>query len=202
MEGTLDISKKVKVGRWWFQRRSITPLPLFLLMILLPPQIQLTEGQLTTVVLGIVLAECLRIWAVGFAGSATRTRGDSVPALVHAGPFRFVRNPLYVANIAMYSLAGVLFGNVWLAVATLAFSSIQYTFIVAFEEETLRKTFGKPYVEYCQKVNRWIPSVVPSIASSGHEFGFWKSIKSEKSTFLSMGLVAVLYAVRAHFLKV
>lgn len=183
----------VKVGRWWFQRRSVTPLPLFLLMILLPPQIEVRGLGLALVVAGILAAEVLRIWAVGYAGSATRTRGDTVPVLVHAGPFRFVRNPLYIANIAMYSLAGFLFGNPWLAVLTFLFSAVQYTFIVAFEEDTLRRTFGEAYVEYCRRVPRWLPALKPRIESSAHYFSLGKSLKSEKSTFFSMILMAAVY---------
>src|SRR4051812_23747039 len=93
----------VRVGRWWFQKRSFSPIPLFLLLAVLPPNSVVSWPAFSALCVGIAVAEALRLYAVGFAGSATRTRGDGVPELVHAGPYRHVRNPLYVANIAMYT---------------------------------------------------------------------------------------------------
>jgi len=109
------LSPAVRLGRRWFKWRSLSPLPLFFLLVLLPAQFHPMGLELVAVLVGIFLAEAIRVWAVGYAGSATRTRGDNVPSLVHAGPYTHVRNPLYVANILMYTLAGVLFGNLWVA---------------------------------------------------------------------------------------
>lgn len=191
----------VRIGRWWFQRRSVTPLPLFVLMVALPPDFILQGLAFALVLLGVFATEGLRLWAVGFAGSATRTRGDQVPVLVHAGPFRFVRNPLYIANTLMYTLAGVLFGFGYLSALVFLFSIVQYTFIVAFEEDTLVRTFGKPYEDYCLKVPRWIPALSPKYSSSAHTFSFPRALKSEKSTLFSMLLMAGLFAAKQTWLK-
>ncbi|NDG28266.1 MAG: isoprenylcysteine carboxylmethyltransferase family protein [Proteobacteria bacterium] len=196
----VDYSIVARIGRAWFKVRSYSPIPLFLLLVILPPHFTPTPLQMAAAVLGIIGAEALRIWSVGYAGSATRTRGDSVPQLVHAGPYRFVRNPLYLANIAMYTCAGLIFGFSGLSALIFLFSAIEYIFIVAFEEETLHQLFGKSYENYCEKVPRWSPSFHPLIESTGQTFSLLKALRSERSTFFSLAMMGFLFVVKKAFL--
>ncbi len=186
----------VRIGRWWFQRRSFSPIPLFLLLVLLKPETALNlRGYVVSLTL-LFLAEALRIWAVGYAGSRTRTRGDSVPELVHAGPYRFVRNPLYIANIVLYTAAGALFGFSYLAGFIFIYSVIQYSFIVAYEEGILLQTFGKEYENYRLAVPRWLPDLDSTYPASSHTFDLRKALRSERSTFFSMAAMAVLFTLK------
>lgn len=195
-----EVSSSARLGRIWFHWRGFSPVPLFLILLVIPPQFRLEVAGVTAVVVGIALAELLRIWAVGFAGSATRTRGDSVPQLVHAGPFRHVRNPLYIANILMYTLTGLLFGSYWMAAAILVYSSLQYHFIVAFEEEVLTQTFGEAYRNYQSKVPRWLPTLKAGMEASPHTFSLGKALASEKSTFVAFAALFGLWALRRSFI--
>jgi protein-S-isoprenylcysteine O-methyltransferase Ste14 len=196
---TLDPS--AKIGRWWFKNRSVSPLPFFLLMIVLPPEIVLDPQGIVWVALGIVLAESLRLWAVGHAGSATRTRGDKVNDFVHAGPYRWVRNPLYIANIALYSLIGVLFGFRILSLIVFVYSCIQYSFIVRFEEGILTETFGGQYLEYRKHVPRWFVFSRPLYSASHHAFDFKRAVRSERSTLLLLLAMALCFAAKRFFLQ-
>jgi len=189
-------STVAKIGRVWFRFRSYSPIPLFLLLVILPQDFRPNLFQTSVAILGIFLSEALRIWSVGYAGSATRTRGDLVPQLVHAGPYRHVRNPLYVANILMYTCAGIAFGFSGLSVLIFLVSAVEYIFIVAFEEETLLATFGTDYENFCEKVPRWIPSAAPVIQSTGQTFSLERALRSERSTFLSLSMMAVLLIVK------
>lgn len=185
-----------KIGRVWFQLRSYSPLPFLFLLILLKPQFVPGISHVLLASFGILGAEALRLWAVGFAGSATRTRGDSVPQLVHAGPYRWVRNPLYLANIIMYTCVGILFGFSSFSILIFLFSTVEYIFIVAFEEETLTRLFGSSYENYCEKVPRWIPSLAPSIETSNHSFDLQRALRSERSTFLSLSGMGLLLIIK------
>ncbi|MFM8312784.1 MAG: methyltransferase family protein [Deltaproteobacteria bacterium] len=190
-----------QIGRTWFRWRSFSPIPLFLMLFLLPAELTWSPTQYVLLILGVLLAESLRVWAVGHAGSTTRTRGDTVQQLVHAGPYRFVRNPLYIANIAMYTLCGLIFGFGLLSLFIFVYSSVEYYFIVSFEEQILSKTFGQSYLQYIEKVPRWIPSFRPSVESSGHAFNFLAALKSEKSTFYSMLGMTVGFFVKSYLSK-
>ena len=145
----------VRIGRWWFKNRSFSPLPFFLLLIVSPPNVVWPPAIASGWAALVLLSEAVRIWAVGFAGSSTRTRGDKVPDLVHVGPYLILRNPLYLANIGLYTFCGLLFGFTYLSVAFFFYSCIQYAFIIRYEEEVLNTTFGEKYQLYSKSVPRW-----------------------------------------------
>jgi protein-S-isoprenylcysteine O-methyltransferase Ste14 len=91
-----------------------------------------------------------------------RRRGTPAPIapperLVVAGAYRHVRNPMYVAVVAMILGQALLLGSwavlVYAAGAFLAF----HLFVVLYEEPDLRRRFGDGYVAYTRRVRRWIP---------------------------------------------
>ena len=43
------------------------------------------------------------------------------------------------------------------AVYALAFLAVMHTFVVLYEEPMLRRTFGRDYEAYCERVGRWWP---------------------------------------------
>jgi len=195
----MSTTSSVSIGRKWFEWRGVSPLPWILLALILPIDTSHTSLSFSWILIGILFCEALRVWAVGYAGSRTRTRGATVEQLVHQGPYRFVRNPLYIANIGMYGLACLLIGQAKLVPWVLAYSILQYVFIVQFEEDALRKTFSARYEEYCQKVPRWLPSLNPSIEASPHEFSLAQALRSERSTLIAIGVLA-LFAISKQFL--
>lgn len=189
-----------EVGRWLFRKRSFMPVPWLVLLLVLPHEFMPTFVTVAVALVAIVAAEALRVYAVGHAGSATRTRGDEVPELVIAGPFRHVRNPLYVANIALYSFVAVLFGFAWLAVVIAIVFAVQYRYIVAYEEATLMSTFGTPYLRYLRAVPRWIPAISPQHTSTGHRFSLGRALRSERSTLLAIVALPLLLIVKTSLL--
>ena len=81
--------------------------------------------------------------------------------LVVKGLYRYVRNPMYVALLLVVTGQALFFGNLRLleyaAVLWLGF----HLFVLAYEEPTLRATFGDEYKTFCAHVPRWIPRVRP-----------------------------------------
>ena len=91
-------------------------------------------------------------------------RGDGTPApfdaprkFVAAGPYRFVRNPMYVGGLMLLAGFGLTVGSVAILFLSLALFAVIHLFVIFYEEPTLRKNFGATYDEYRRNVSRWIP---------------------------------------------
>ena len=113
---------------------------------------------------GVVIAAgvALYVWAVrAFAVTGEGTPGpwDAPRRVVATGPYRYVRNPIYLAAMLIVLGEAGLFGSVrllWYAAgAAVAF----HLLVVAYEEPRLRRAFGDPYAAYTGSVRRWIPRV-------------------------------------------
>ena len=89
------------------------------------------------------------------AGTAVRPdRGTD--HLVTEGPFSFTRNPLYLAGTTLVLGIGLVSGIVWfLLLAVLAAFAVQ-KLAIEREERHLQARFGKTYVDYAERVRRWI----------------------------------------------
>jgi protein-S-isoprenylcysteine O-methyltransferase Ste14 len=90
-------------------------------------------------------------------GRGTLAPIDPPRFMVRGGAYRIVRNPMYVANIAIVIGAGILFQSwflfTWAAVLFVSF----HLFVIAYEEPTLSRVFGESYETYRRDVGRWIP---------------------------------------------
>jgi protein-S-isoprenylcysteine O-methyltransferase Ste14 len=178
-----------------FELRSYTPIPFLIVMVFL------AHPTLVSYVIGLVIVlsgESIRLWGVAFAGSETRTTGPvGGTYLITRGPFAYVRNPLYLGNMMIYTGVGIMANVWWLAVIAFFYFMWQYTMIVGLEEEYLLKTFGRQFEEYCRAVPRFLPSA-RAYGGSGHEQPDldWKSgIASERRTLQAIALLTVVMAV-------
>lgn len=111
-----------------------------------------------------VLIDSFRRFAVEGLG----TPAPVLPAkhLVVTGLYRHVRNPMYVAVVALILGQALLFADwrllVYAAAVWLGFQA----FVAMYEEPTLRQTFGEDYEVYCRNVRRWWPRLSPWRAPS------------------------------------
>ena len=101
-----------------------------------------------------------------FARFALQGLGTPAPIappqnLVVTGLYRYVRNPMYVAVVAVILGQGLLFGDgrllIYGGLMWLAF----HAFVLAYEEPVLAESFGTQYEDFRANVPRWIPRLSP-----------------------------------------
>jgi protein-S-isoprenylcysteine O-methyltransferase Ste14 len=81
--------------------------------------------------------------------------------LVVSGLYRYVRNPMYVAVVAIILGQSLRLGNARvLGYGVLVWMGF-HLFVLVYEEPTLRSTHGDEYEKFCSNVPRWIPRLRP-----------------------------------------
>ena len=120
-------------------------------------------GWLPILIGGGLWAMCLlRFLAAGGTPAVFFTRplrgliGEEPPTLVSVGPYRFSRNPMYVAVLMIVFGQAILFRSVRIALYGGVVFVVFELVIVFIEEPHLRKTQGASYQNYCAEVRRWV----------------------------------------------
>jgi protein-S-isoprenylcysteine O-methyltransferase Ste14 len=99
----------------------------------------------------------LRLWAVRHIGRGARVfHAHARAGLISSGPYRWTRNPLYLAAALMLGGLGLIAGAGWLAVALLFATLLAYTPVVRVEERALLGLLGDEYRDYIVRVPRWV----------------------------------------------
>ncbi|MGZ8834040.1 MAG: methyltransferase family protein, partial [Thermoanaerobaculia bacterium] len=103
------------------------------------------------------------VWEFAWRGFGTPAPFDPPRRLVVTGPYRWVRNPMYLGmGIALVGEA-IVFPNLTriMLMMTATLWLVVSLFVVAYEEPVLRSMFGSDYDEYCRAVHRWLPRLKP-----------------------------------------
>jgi len=79
--------------------------------------------------------------------------------IVAAGPYRWVRNPMYLGHLIFFAGIALVLQS-WIAAAVLAFHIAWFDRRVRADERHLAERFGEAYRDYCRRVKRWIPGVL------------------------------------------
>ncbi|MBI3490724.1 MAG: isoprenylcysteine carboxylmethyltransferase family protein [Acidobacteria bacterium] len=161
--------------------RAVTYAALFIgfVLVFLPARILSSAGiappaaigawQIGGMVTG-ALGSALALWCIFafvFVGRGTPAPFDPPRRLVVRGPYRLVRNPMYIG-------AGLALGGAALfyqSLALLGYVGVLFVtttlFIVGYEEPTLRRLFGDEYKTYCSTTARWLPRLTRSREAKG-----------------------------------
>jgi protein-S-isoprenylcysteine O-methyltransferase Ste14 len=110
-------------------------------------------------------------WRFAVDGLGTPAPIDPPRTLVVRGPYRFTRNPMYVAVLSVLAGEALAARSTALAAYGALVFACFFGFVVAYEEPVLRSTFGGAYDAYRASVPRWIPAwtrdtTAPSTGSS------------------------------------
>lgn len=132
------------------------------------PFLRLTSMRLLGVILILFgLALVLEAFArFTFYGRGTPAPFKPTERLVITGSYRYVRNPMYVAVVAIILGQAFLLGQRSLLVYALVVWCCFQIFVLAYEEPTLERRYGQQYEAYRRGVRRWLPRTQPWIGSS------------------------------------
>jgi len=97
------------------------------------------------------------LWVFATVGRGTPGPWDAPRRVVAVGPYRWVRNPMYLAALLVVLGETWLFLSLPLLLYAGALAILVALFVIGYEEPTLRRRFGESYVQYRQTVPRWIP---------------------------------------------
>ncbi|MDP8237480.1 MAG: isoprenylcysteine carboxylmethyltransferase family protein [Candidatus Hatepunaea meridiana] len=183
------------IADFLFRIRGFTPIPFVVAALIW------VEIESVFIIIGLAMAvggELLRIRSIQFAGGATRTRNVGAPSLITSGPYARVRNPLYTANMLIYTgyalASGALFP--YLPIVAFIYFAFQYLMIIKLEENTLIELFGQEYKEYCQQVPKLIPGFISIKRGNDPDLNIRMALKQEKRTLQGFFMVWVLLVLR------
>jgi protein-S-isoprenylcysteine O-methyltransferase Ste14 len=140
------------------------------------------------------LAALIRTWAGAYLHSSVihdgALHGES---LVADGPYRHVRNPLYLGNIFLATGVGFLASRSGFVFIVLANLIIIYRLLLR-EEATLLASQGESYRRYCAAVPRLWPSLVPRVPASGAKPNWADGFTGELMMWSAAAAMAVFTA--------
>ena len=108
----------------------------------------------------VAIGTAIALWCVVtfvFIGKGTPAPFDPPRKLVIRGPYRFVRNPMYIGAAMTLAGAALFYESLSIFIYSGVFFLITHLFVVLYEEPTLRRTFGDEYEAYFGRVSHWLP---------------------------------------------
>ena len=115
--------------------------------------------QIAGVVVGL-LGAGLALWCIlifPLVGRGTPAPFDPPRRLVVVGPYRWIRNPMYVGAALALAGASLYYESPALLAYLAGFLLATHLLVLGYEEPTLRRLFGDDYEAYSARVGRWWP---------------------------------------------
>jgi protein-S-isoprenylcysteine O-methyltransferase Ste14 len=161
-----------------------------------------TDNQLRLIfafgALLLALAAFLRTWGTSYLQASVMRDGRvHTERLLADGPYRFVRNPLYLGNILMAVSIGLMASRSGFVILSLGMTVVVVRLLLREEFELLRDQ-GEPYRRYCEAVPRLAPAFFPRVPSAGDVPQWGQGLLAELMYWLmalAMGVFAITLKV-------
>jgi protein-S-isoprenylcysteine O-methyltransferase Ste14 len=169
----------------------------------------------------VFLAASMRTWAAAYLQSNTvQDPAMHLDAIVAGGPYRHLRNPLYLGAILLAFGISLLVSRTGFLFITIALT-IFFLRLTGLEEAKLEREQGETYIEFCERVPRLWPSLAPrvpkgrtkprwkqAILGEIHMWGFFVGMAAfaitlnKRVAWWIVGTALALYLVRSYVLSV
>lgn len=124
-----------------------TPLPF------LPGTLAAPLGaSLVVVALALFSYSAAKFWAAGTPVPARKP----TTAIVRTGPYRFSRNPIYLAFSLLQLGITIWVNSLWLLATLVGAVALIHYVVIPREEQYLERRFGAQYLDYKVSVRRWL----------------------------------------------
>lgn len=130
------------------------------------------------------LAAFLRTWGTSYLqAEVMRDTQVHTEKLLADGPYRYVRNPLYLGNILMAAGTGLMASRVGFVVLFVGMAVFVIRLLLREESELLRDQ-GEPYRRYLAAVPRLVPSLTPRVPPAGNAPHWGQGFRAESMYWL------------------
>lgn len=188
-----------------FRYRALFPIPFALAVLIL------AKPTLNSLILGsimIIMGAVLRATCLGYLGVKSRDEVPNIANLITAGPYRFTRNPIYIANIlialgfSIFALGGYnIIVNILISTfVVLIYFSFYNFFVIPAEEKFLTQKFGQEYIEYKNMVPRWLINL-KRVPAKGR-FRILPVLRTEYWTWIIIISIYFILLAKGKFLKI
>ena len=106
---------------------------------------------------GILILLCVLVFII--KGKGTPAVFDPPTKFVVSGPYAYVRNPMYIGGFILLVGFGIYHTSISIVILALILIVTFHFFVAVVEEPNLERLFGKSYLDYKKKINRWIPKL-------------------------------------------
>jgi protein-S-isoprenylcysteine O-methyltransferase Ste14 len=139
----------------------------------------------------LAIAAFLRTWGTAYLqANVMRDSQVHTDRLLADGPYRYVRNPLYLGNIFMAAGIGVMASRLGFLLLFVGMTVFVVRLLLR-EEADLMRDLGEPYKRYCEAVPRLLPSLIPRVPPAGNAPHWGQAFRAELMYWLMTAALAV-----------
>ena len=129
----------------------------------------------------LIIGEIGRMWASGYI--------EKNAELATSGPYRFSRNPLYVANFIMFIGCCIMSANIWVGATVLIGYLVIYIPVMRHEAGHMINLFGDQYHAWAEKVPMFFPWPSGWTPPNPKKYS-WKLMREHDELFNMLGVPA------------